>query len=1139
MNLANRIVLSVLVLGLCAAFSVPAMAQDVGAARGNLSGLVYDSSQSLVPGAEVTATGPIGSLTQNTSAQGSFIFSALVPGNYTVRVTKAGFKTTEAGHVEVLVDKTTSVSLTLEPGTVTQTVEISSSALTIDTSGAAVNSNLADTFYENIPIQRGVANLFYLAPGAVSGGLTGNSNPSISGGSGLENLYVADGVTINDPAFGGMGVWSRAYGALGTGINLTFVKEVQVKTAAFEPQYGRSTGGVVQIVTKSGGTAYHGVVGGYFNTRFMQDTFANSDDKIYAEKNLFGRHLEDARYEADAEFGGYVPFAGLKDKLFFFGTFNPTWKYEHWAPARGSGLFTIFNGDAERRFLSLDYAGKMTFKINNSNTLEASIFGDPNTTNAAPFATLNSDNASADSFWNYGTRNLVVRYDGTITSTWQVDAAFTYGWNHFTETPADNIYQIVDQTQLGGGQRGQFNAQGIGFVEPYQAITKGISADTSKVYNFSGQHTFMVGFLWSQAAYNDITLRSGPRFPVPLNNADNSGYLSPLQLSEIPAGATQNATFSLNLADSTCTICPLMSIPQGNGTNADLPVFLTETRGTFSSGITHSTGKYFTAYANDSWAMGTHVTLNLGLRWEQQRIQGTLAGANFKNMWDPRVSFIVDPKGDRKSKIYASFARLAFVIPLDAAIRSLSSESDIIGTSFAPLSDGPGGACNGVNPCHVVLNNFNTVTPQLDAAHVLDGVAAAGDVPGGTAVSAQSGAEPFAPNTRMEFNDEFVVGAEHQFHGGVFASVRYIDRRLKRVIEDFSGIPIEGAFAGLPQTYVIGNPSGMSDNVVNPDETAFSQGVKFIVPVDAMGKPLPFTQANYPTAPSACFDANGVGAPHVFNLKDTFGDILGSACFPSVNLNPWEVGGKNINDGTGVCSATNACFGGEVGKDGKPDGFVNPTRTYQAVEIEVNKAFSHNWALLANWRIARLMGNYEGAFRNDTGQADPGITSLFDFTPGLLNTIGQQQSPGILNTDRKHVVNVYTTYILDHGLFKGMVLGGGLRIQSGTPITTLAAQQAYQNSGEVPIFGRGDLGREPTTGTIDAHIEYPWKLNDRFTLKLGFDAFNIANTQRVLLANQNVDLQFGVPNADFKKPFFTSGSFVAPFESRGVIKLEF
>jgi hypothetical protein len=125
--------------------AMPTLAQDQSSARGNLSGLVYDSSQSLVPGAEVTITGPIGSLKQNTSGQGSFLFSTLIPGIYTVRVQKTGFKVSEVGNVEVLINKTTSVSVTLEPGAVTQVVEVASANFTVDTSASSVNSDLADT----------------------------------------------------------------------------------------------------------------------------------------------------------------------------------------------------------------------------------------------------------------------------------------------------------------------------------------------------------------------------------------------------------------------------------------------------------------------------------------------------------------------------------------------------------------------------------------------------------------------------------------------------------------------------------------------------------------------------------------------------------------------------------------------------------------------------------------------------------------------------------------------------------------------------------------------------------------------------------------------------------------------------------
>src|SRR5713226_9722493 len=142
--------------------SMSAAAQDQGAARGNLSGLVYDTTKALVPGAQVTITGPIGSLTQSTTEEGSFLFSTLIPGNYAVKVQKTGFKVASIKTAEVLINKTTSVEVILETGQVSEVVEVSAATVTVDTSTSAVTADISDTFFENIPVQRGVANLFYL-----------------------------------------------------------------------------------------------------------------------------------------------------------------------------------------------------------------------------------------------------------------------------------------------------------------------------------------------------------------------------------------------------------------------------------------------------------------------------------------------------------------------------------------------------------------------------------------------------------------------------------------------------------------------------------------------------------------------------------------------------------------------------------------------------------------------------------------------------------------------------------------------------------------------------------------------------------------------------------------------------------------
>src|ERR1700693_4197419 len=166
-----------------------------------------------------------------------FVYQDLIPGTYRVRIEMKGFRAAEVPDVTINVGRVSAIRIQLEHGSITSTVEVIASAVAVDTTSTAVATNLNDDFYNKLPVQRGVAGLFYLAPGVVSGGGTGASNPSIGGASGLEKLYIADGVSITDTAFGGLGIYSRVYGSVGTGINLAFIKEVQVKTGAFQPQY--------------------------------------------------------------------------------------------------------------------------------------------------------------------------------------------------------------------------------------------------------------------------------------------------------------------------------------------------------------------------------------------------------------------------------------------------------------------------------------------------------------------------------------------------------------------------------------------------------------------------------------------------------------------------------------------------------------------------------------------------------------------------------------------------------------------------------------------------------------------------------------------------------------------------------------
>ena len=117
---------------------------------------------------------------------------------------------------------------------------------------------------QRIPVGRRFSDTLYIAPGVSSGGQVGEANPSMSGGSGLENQYVVDGVNITNAGYGALGSYSIVFGSLGNGVPFDFIKETQVKTGGYEAEFGQSTGGVVNVVTKSGTNTLRGSAFGYF-----------------------------------------------------------------------------------------------------------------------------------------------------------------------------------------------------------------------------------------------------------------------------------------------------------------------------------------------------------------------------------------------------------------------------------------------------------------------------------------------------------------------------------------------------------------------------------------------------------------------------------------------------------------------------------------------------------------------------------------------------------------------------------------------------------------------------------------------------------------------------------------------------------
>jgi Carboxypeptidase regulatory-like domain len=1086
-RMGNLLILLAFAIATC--LSTNLSAQELSATQGGLSGTVTDNSGGAVPGAKVTLTGGSDKRATTTDSGGRYTVTGLTPGLYDVSVEMTAFKSTQVKNVEVFINKISTLNLSLQVGQVTETVEVNANSLEVDTNSTAISTNLSNTFYDQVPVQRNVGSLFYTAPGVINSGDAGNANPSVGGASGLENSYVADGVDIGDAGYGGLGVFSPNYGSVGTGLNLTFVQEVQVKEGAFEPKYGKANGGVLQIVTKSGGTAYHGALSAYFAPGQFNATDYYADD-FFDRQNVRGHISGRPEYDAAVELGGPVPGNVLKSRLFFYGAFNPALNQIQWLAAPGSGL--LAHGQFVNSTTAKSWAGKLTFKLNEATSIDASGFGDPSTTNKGIqlasvdsfplYPNLNQNNEGAFSLWKYGTRTEVVHLTSSITPTWELNIAASAKQAHFDETGYANDYQILDYSNAVSTASG-FIAQGLGPVANPTSNSAGFSIDTQKTVNLHGQHTFSIGWSFQRSIYDKFNGYSGPEFNFPTVNDIGAPVTNPGL-----AGASASALFNLNSAAGlgcAVTLCPLY-----NGTQ----VYLSQVRGIYSTPHDFSSSGYHAIYGNDDWAINRYVTINAGLRWEEEQLNGPNQQYTFVDNWSPRVGINVDPFGDRKSKVFFNWGRYTQALPSDAAIRELNQESDIYSATFSPESDGHG---------NVIVGPNGTVVPVLDAAHLISGDPAAGGA--GSAIFTQGSIpELVAPKTKLNFEEEYVIGLERQVKGFV-VSARYTDRRLLRIIEDMSGAPPEGYFAGIPQLFRIGNPNAKSDYFVNPIEEKY-----LYIPDPNM--------TGYHGQPANCPIDSGQ------QVSSSGALIPDAVCF----LNPPNA---TLTAGAGTYLG---------GTDGIPDGAPNARRHYQAAEFEANKNFSNHFLLRANYRYANLFGNYEGLARNDNDQFDPGISSLYDFTLGVLGELGDQYVPGWLNTDRRHSGNLYGSYVWSSGFVKKLTTGIGLRGSSGIPITPLGAHPAYQNAGEIPLLPRGSLGREPASYQLDSHLDYPVSLGEKYKLKLAFDMFNVTDSRFLTAKDQDTALSFTalvgpVNNVDFLKP----ESFQRAFNARGSIRFEF
>src|SRR5919112_3238779 len=247
------------VLSLALSFFVSAAAQTT--TTGSIEGTVVDVNGAAIPGIAVSVAGPnlIRTQSATTNDEGYFNLPQIPPGRYTITVEAAkGFARFEQADVEVNLTRVSSLAVTLRPQGATETVEVTaSSGAAVDVSTNTTGTNVSTEQFSNFPTQRTVQSLYTIAPTVTRSGLRDSSgrerDPSVGGSSGPENNYILDGVNTTDPAFGGGGA----------NLPFEFVQEVQIKTGAFGADQGLATGGVFNVITKTGGNDFHGDVFAY------------------------------------------------------------------------------------------------------------------------------------------------------------------------------------------------------------------------------------------------------------------------------------------------------------------------------------------------------------------------------------------------------------------------------------------------------------------------------------------------------------------------------------------------------------------------------------------------------------------------------------------------------------------------------------------------------------------------------------------------------------------------------------------------------------------------------------------------------------------------------------------------------------
>jgi hypothetical protein len=535
----------------------------------------------------------------------------------------SGFRTINQDQVAVRLGQRIELTFTLEVAT-EEAVDVVGASPIVDTSSTTAGTNVEGTMLSQIPISRKLTDVLYIAPGVNNSGGVGEANPSIGGASGLENHYSVDGANITNTGSGGVGSYSGTFGSLGSAIPYDFIEQIQIKTGGIDAEHGQATGGMVNVVTKSGTNTIKGTLFAYTQPGSLE----SSVKQVQLTEGRVNR-MESSVIDAGAVVGGPLQ----RDRLFYFGAVNPAWQTDTFIAPEGFPLRSLGETDRERRTLA--YAAKGTYQLTPSQRLEASFYGDPSLGESGPQrsnALLRVDTAAFSEI-NYGGHQQVGSYSLIVGPRWFVEASVARSVNSVEETPTIDEWSVVDRRVSPAVRSG-----GLGsYLQGNPGSNVQYSAKSTHVF---GSHQVKYGFLYEDITFDEYSFLTGPRITLPDGQQSETG--ASVEIRPDPAfGEIYRVTFAR-----------------------------------IGGSVRETSQNFIGLFVQDTWRIGDRLTIKPGLRYEREKLIGT-ASYTFGGSWAPRIGATYDPTGEGRAKIYAQWGRFFHKMPNNTAARSLTAIPDV------------------------------------------------------------------------------------------------------------------------------------------------------------------------------------------------------------------------------------------------------------------------------------------------------------------------------------------------------------------------------------------------------------------------------------------------------------------------------